>query len=423
MQLPDALPTPADAIRANSVDLQAWPAPLRTDEPGSFAHNTFKHRIPPIIDDIIASNAFPPDILAALRALRDEITSGVIQPLSSAEPDAGFWNTISAPYIGRAWLDAPWYWAEAYFYRRVLECSRYFDAGHPWHGIDPYANRKLAELKPTAAPGTAEALLAAIPASPQNRRFKQICYASLWGNRADLSYNVSLTVGPAASLEDERAHLLVDDTGAVWEFLSQSNSSVLRVAIITDNCGSELLMDLALAGFLLDSDLAASVTLQLKNQPFFVSDAMPRDALDSLAALAQGGPHSRRLASQLRDHIASGRLRLRAHWFYTTCLMYAQLPDDLRAELAGFDLVILKGDANYRRLLGDAHWDPTTPFAQAVACFPTRLLALRTLKAELIVGLAPGVAEHLFAVEPDWRTNGRRGVAQARLWKPGMAVI
>ena len=415
MHLLDSLPTLTDAMRASAIDLQAWPAPLHTAEPGSFAHNTFKHRIPPIIDDIVASNAFAPDILAALRALRDEITGGVIQPLDTAEPDADFWNRVSAGHIGRSWLDAPWYWAEAYFYRRVLACTRYFDARHPWRGIDPYANKKLAELRPGAAPAATEALLAAMPAGPQNTCFKLMCYASLWGNRADLSYNVSLTVTPAASLDEERSHLLVDDTDAVWEFLAHQHSPTPRIAIVTDNCGSELLMDLALAGFLLDNGLAAGVTLQLKSQPFFVSDAMPRDVLDSLAALAQSGAHARRLASHLRDHIATGRLCLRTHWFYTTCLMYAQLPDDLRAELAGFTLVILKGDANYRRLLGDAHWDPTTPFAQAVSYFPAPVLALRTLKAELIAGLAPGVAEHLFSIEPDWRTNGRRGVAQARL--------
>lgn len=98
----DFLPTEADAIRAQAVDLRTWPASLHTSEPGSFAHNTFRHRIPPIIDDIIASNAFAPDILAALRALRDEITAGVIQPLGPAEPDAGFWNRLSAGHIGRA---------------------------------------------------------------------------------------------------------------------------------------------------------------------------------------------------------------------------------------------------------------------------------------------------------------------------------
>lgn len=98
----DFLPTEADAIRAQAVDLRTWPASLHTSEPGSFAHNTFRHRIPPIIDDIITSNAFAPDILAALRALRDEITAGVIQPLGPAEPDAGFWNRLSAGHIGRA---------------------------------------------------------------------------------------------------------------------------------------------------------------------------------------------------------------------------------------------------------------------------------------------------------------------------------
>ncbi len=419
MHYPDDLPTAAHAAAANALDPLTWPAPLRTDEPGSFAHNTFRQRIPRIVDDIVADNAFPPDILAALQALRDEITGGLIQPLGSAEPDAGFWNTVSAGHIGRAWLDAPWYWAEAYFYRRVLECTRYFQSGHPWRGVDPYANRKLAELQPAAAPAATEALLAGLP-NDQNKCFKLLCYASLWGNRADLSYNVSLTVAAAASLDDERAYLLADDTDAVWDSLARKRSprtmsDAPRIALITDNCGNELLMDLALAGFLLDNGLADNVTLQLKGQPFFVSDAMPRDALDSLAALARSGPHARRLASHLRDHIATGRLRLRTHWFYTTCLMYAQLPHDLRAELAGFDLVILKGDANYRRLLGDARWDPITPFAQAVAYFPAPVLALRTLKAELIVGLAPGVAEHLFDSEPDWRTNGRRGVAQARL--------
>ena len=78
------------------------------------------------------------------------------------------------------------------------------------------------------------------------------------------------------------------------------------------------------------------------------------------------------------------------------------------------DWVIVKGDANYRRLLGDAHWDPATPFDRAAAYFPTPLVALRTLKSELIVGLQPGQAARLTALDPEWMTNGRRGVVQAR---------
>jgi hypothetical protein len=83
--------------------------------------------------------------------------------------------------------------------------------------------------------------------------------------------------------------------------------------------------------------------------------------------------------------------------------------------LAAADLVIFKGDVNYRRLVGEVHWPPTTPFAQATAYFPAPLVALRTCKGELIVGLAAGEAERLQAEDPAWMVNGRRGLIQARL--------
>jgi hypothetical protein len=46
------------------------------------------------------------------------------------------------------------------------------------------------------------------------------------------------------------------------------------VIIVLDNCGMELLADLALAEGLCRLGLAARVTLQCKTQPVFVSDAM-----------------------------------------------------------------------------------------------------------------------------------------------------
>ncbi|MCS7060538.1 MAG: damage-control phosphatase ARMT1 family protein [Anaerolineae bacterium] len=412
------LPSLSD-IPESAVDLSRWPASLHTSEPNSFAHNTFKRRIPAIIDEIIADNAFAPDILASMQVLRDEIIAGSIQALGAAEPDAPFWNAVSAPHIGQSWLNVPWYWAEAYFYRRVLECTRYFQPAHPWHGVDPYANKKLAELRPERAPAALDSLLSGLP-NDQNKCFRHLCYASLWGNRSDLSYNVARTVRPAANLDDERIHLLIDDSEAVWEYLAArssraGSSPTLRLAVITDNAGAELLADLALVGFLLQRGIAGQVHLHLKGQPFFVSDATPRDVLDSLTALSQSGPAAHRLAAALRTDIGRGVLQLRTHWFYSSCLMYYQMPDALRRELAGYDLVILKGDANYRRLLGDARWEPTTSFHRIVSYFPAPLFALRTLKAELIAGLKLGQAEQLFQLDPDWRVNGRRGVAQASL--------
>jgi hypothetical protein len=121
------------------------------------------------------------------------------------------------------------------------------------------------------------------------------------------------------------------------------------------------------------------------------------------------------LGQRLQHYINVGRLRLRTHWFFPSCLFYFQMPPDLYVELQEFDLVILKGDANYRRLLGDAHWSPTSSFVYATAYFPTPFVSLRTLKAELIVGLTEGQAERLAQQDPDWRVNGKRGVIQANL--------
>lgn len=46
-------------------------------------------------------------------------------------------------------------------------------------------------------------------------------------------------------------------------------------------------------------------------------------------------------------------------------------------------MVFVKGDANYRRLIGDRLWPTDTPFPDVAGYFPARLCALRTLKAEL----------------------------------------
>jgi len=82
------------------------------------------------------------------------------------------------------------------------------------------------------------------------------------------------------------------------------------------------------------------------------------------------------------------------------------------SELARTDLLISKGDANYRRLLGDRAWPFTTPFAEVVSYLPAPLLALRTAKSEVAAGLTQAQIDALNDDDPDWLVNGRWGVAQ-----------
>ncbi len=388
----------------------ALPPLLLTSEPGSFAQNTLKVRVPGILRETIKLNAFPPHIHAALEELYIELTAGHIRGLRENAPDRAFWDAVSAPYLGKTWLDVPWYWAETFFYRRILEAIRYFQPGI-WAGFDPFAAKKQQEWQPDAAPAALTNLLHSLPAEPE-ARFEALIHASLWGNRTDLSYDLAAKEGGTAS-HSQREYLLRDDTTAIADYLRAHPGA--EIAFIMDNAGTELVMDLALIDWLLDTGAAARVHLHLKPQPFFVSDTMVADLINALDALDAAGGDTRALAQRLRDALRQGRLLLETHPAYATSLFFFELPDDLFAALGRFDLVFLKGDVNYRRLLGDAHWPPTTPFERATAYFPAPLAALRTLKAELIVGLAPGQAEQAAAEDPDWLINGKRGVIEARL--------
>lgn len=378
------------------------PPLLLTSETESFAQKTFQTRIPRIIDQVIAVNDYPASIVTALRALRAEIISGTLQLLCEDTADREFWNAQARAYLGRTWLDLPWYWAEAFFYRRLLEATHYFRDGN-FYRRDPYAPIKRAELHPQRAPRAVNAVLEHLPTDTA-RAFHTLARASVWGNRADLSMRDII------SDETTDVWLLVDDSAHVWEFLYRARR---RVDVLCDNAGVELGFDLALVDLLLRADLASEIVLHLKPQPTFVSDATLEDVREALDAFGKAdAPALRQLAQRLARALSQGRLVVSDHPFWVTGFFFHDLPNDLRATLARATLVICKGDANYRRLVGDCHWEPTTPFQSVVAHFPAPVVTLRTLKSEVIVGLPAGEAERQSTQDPTWWVNGTRGVIQ-----------
>lgn len=389
------------------------PEPLSTAEPGSFARDTVARRVPEILADTRwRLGPIPGEVAAALDELDAELRTGALRALKEGTADRGEWDRATAPFVGRSWLDLPWYFAEAYFYRRILEATGYFGAG-PLGGRDPFTGHKAEEWSPLEGPRRCAELLHTAPASG-SERLRALLLGSLWGNRADLSYNVARELGTFVGAASD---LLVDDSPAVVTFLEERRPR--RLVLIADNAGTELLMDLALVDCLLTSGTVEVVDMHVKAHPFFVSDTIAADvdvAGDALAGSRH--PLTEALGVRVEGHRKEGRLRLASHPFYTSSRHYPELPDDLRADLAASDLVVLKGDANYRRLCSDSRWPHETPFAEVVAGFPAPLVALRTLKAEVVVGLPTGLAEKLAAEDPRWLVNGRRGVVQARLTLP-----
>ena len=398
------MPTPPQ----NSGNLPPY---LMTSDPASFARKTIVERKAQIIARVIADHDYPSEIVARLTAFRDEILhpdhgSSVILALSETGGDAAFWNAALAAYAGHSWLELPWYFAETYFYRRLLEATGYFR--QPAGCRDPFAPQKRAQE--TSAVRQLAAVWPGIAEIAGDARFLTLLHACLWGNRADLS-NFTIEQQAVGDTIADRANIIIDHTDAVRSLLARG---VNEVAFVNDNVGADSLFDLVLADYLLTQGWAQRVTFHLKNQPFFVSDAMPHDIeqmVDLLQApAADAGASVAELGHRLSVALAEQRLTLATHPFWTQCLGFRDMPDAVRAPLQRADLVILKGDVNYRRLLDDRHWPPSTPLAIAAADFPRPFLVLRTLKGEIIAGLKPGQAERLAAEDPSWLINGLRGL-------------
>lgn len=381
------------------------PPPILSNVPGSFAEGVLLRRHPDLIAAVRRGVPYPRQAQEALDALLGTL-DGAIPELPADAHGAGFWRASAAGYVGRRWVDVPFLWAESYFYRLLLEATGYFRAG-AWHGIDPFAPSKLAELE---APGLARDLegLGALVAAPVRDGLAAALSASLWGNRADLGFRLS---DPSAASRDRARDLVADESPALWALLDGEPGIVHLVA---DNAGRELAADLVLADRLLETGRAAAVALHLKPVPYYVSDATTADLLAVTRRLAAAPGAAAAIAGRVQAALASGRLTVAAHDFWCTPGTFRDLPADLAGHLSAASVVIVKGDLNYRRLVGDAHWEPVTPFAGVTGYFPAPVAALRTCKSDVAVGVPAGRLAQLEATSPGWRTSGTHALIQVR---------
>ena len=236
-----------------------------------------------------------------------------------------------------------------------------------------------------------------------------LLYYSLWGNRMDLSYRQVADEYREREVAQEREFLLIDDSLTLVEILK----GVSNLEIVLDNSGSELVCDLLLVSSLLRQQSNLKVTLHVKKRPFYVSDALKSDVLQAIEVLIV---HTNdRVAAEgrnMKQALKVKRLRLEEHFFWNGPLHFTDLPLEIKEHFSAADLVIFKGDANYRRLLSDRTWDPFCSMAEITDYFPVPLAVLRTMKSDVVVGLYKGQLESLEAEDPEWKINGRRGIIQ-----------
>lgn len=378
------------------------------------------------------------------------------------------WKSILQPFLVKhdTWLTAPWMVTEFYVYRRMIEAIGYWDPDSPGYRYDPFAKQKRAGLESSV--GSAEPMLAKIPDLPKgsSEGINLAASIALWGNKMDLSLwpadakDAGVDIF-SSILEKAHENLLHDDSPLLaerCETLRRKGGG--NVDIIVDNAGFELITDLALAQYLVDSGIASCVTFQLKSHPTFVSDAMEKDLLEHVEHYAQLDgtlyPNARQSGEKWKEFLRDGRWKCHEDNFWVQAFAMWDMTEPLRTDLKErCDLAFVKGDANYRRLLGewgtvcvidrvvgwlgrlvqllrgkltsaisiclmncfdtcfpgDCKWDMTADFDDVVgAYFPCPVCALRTLKAEIGCGMDADQIERAKKLDDNWQVNGRFGV-------------
>lgn len=415
------------------------PEPICSDVPGTWAYDTMSRRVDEEIlqrtyednKETFETEAFKP-ILERFNKLREELRSSsklsMLQELPEDAPEMrkrewNEWKAILQPFLDRGdtWLSAPWMVTEFFVYRRLIEAIGYWDEGNPGFKYDPFAKQKRAGLESSV--GSAEPMLGRIPKLPSTAEGIDLAASiALWGNKMDLSLwpadatNTNVDIF-SSILESASENLLHDDFGVLaehCEMLRKKGGG--NVDIIVDNAGFELITDLALAEYLIESGIASCVTFQLKSHPTFVSDALEKDIIEHVEYYASldGGifPNAKIAGEQWKGFLTNGKWKCHEDNFWVQAFAMWEMTEPLRSDLnQRCDLAFVKGDANYRRLLGDRKWEFTAPFSDVVgAYFPCPVCALRTLKAEIGCGMDADQIERAKNLDANWLVNGRFGV-------------
>lgn len=118
------------------------------------------------------------------------------------------------------------------------------------------------------------------------------------------------------------------------------------------------------------------------------------------------------MATLLQQAQQEKRLVFEPVRFLSTALAGWEMPLSLVQLLQQQDFVVTKGDANYRRLVGDRHWPYDTEKEVVLDYYPCPIMMLRTLKSNVNIGVSKEKQEEAKQFHSSWDVSGKVGVIQ-----------
>jgi hypothetical protein len=378
------------------------PEPFRGSVVGSFAYVTVKDRLPSILGKVVdfLSKVLHNDTHGSSETIKTmiqkigELRYNMTRDKSLPTTDDPVWKESldEIPQDQRSWYKAPWMFIECYTYfilnQMKLELAPDLDLFHQFK--EESMKRSIPTMK---------SVLEHSCNTTGKEKLEYLIHASLWGNEADLSLSFDYAI---SNSKEKHESIVLNEFSLALKSLQSSK----QVTIVLDNAGLELFSDLLLAEHLVS--IGAIVSLHFKEYGWFVSDTTQRDFDELFVTMEREGMQSTVL--KWKQLIAQKKWILKTHPFWTTSKDYARLPKDLMDDLG--ELVIFKGDLNYRKMVGDCYWPVDTPFHNAMGCPTVQALMLRTCKSGSVVGVPIDVANALDQEDAAWKENGKYGMIQ-----------
>ncbi|RWS25561.1 protein-glutamate O-methyltransferase-like isoform X1 [Leptotrombidium deliense] len=373
-------------------------------------------------------------IVAKFSKLRYQMmTNKELEMFSGSFSDVQQWNNAFVALRDKqgnvTWFDSPWLFVECFMYRSF---THFFQSSLYFRCFDPFEEQKNDAL--ISSLNTAKCMAEHLCRQrSESRDFNQLrndfitfLALCLWGNHCDLS----LSSGNKCVQDDSyvkdlhsfNSYILCNDSQALFDFVFKlkSLSKVVTIDIVVDNAGFELFSDLCFVEMLYLTEIlnadSSLIRFHVKKMPWFVSDALKKDfhwLLDYLSN-CENSTVLQELGNKWKSLLKDNSWIIIEEDYWTLPNDYSDMQRvdaKLYSKLEEADLIIFKGDLNYRKLTGDLMWDHRTPFITALRGFlPSPLCSLRTIKADVVVGLE---SESVYCDLPsNWRTTGQYALVQ-----------
>lgn len=336
--------------------------------------------------------------------------------------------------ISTFFINAPFIDVEHYFYYYILDKVNSQQTINEGNFIDPFLDAKIASIKNDYCNESIKhkskikelldlgiQIKECIGDQRQKDSIIELLKLNLSANSTDLSQLFWEQFSSVTSI--------IDDGEVFWEEFVSDLHNVNRINVLVDNFGIEFLADIIMGYYFIlkkGRDSSIEIVYHVNELPVFVSDVKRGDdqvLFKVLTELIKDNAQYKYLLEDINHFIQNGKIKFKSDFFWNMPSRYDTITQskykksgylsEVKSIFTGNDLLIIKGDLNYRRMVGDKNYNPQKKIEKFIKYISCPVLIIRSFKSNVtLLGKSYNNVVENKNIEQDWQSNGKYGVIQ-----------